>query len=1016
MAFGIFEAAVGSEIEIGMAKQASLNSMNEAIYDVRDKLGPILFASSNVEEFRHKVAMMKNDQSVYKIIEASGLFPSTSVVRRIVGKNGVLEDEFKRHLADNGATMPPPAPMPNVPQPSGDYAPAEPGTTASRTACYPGCDKNEAHAKKFHKDKADKEARRTGVYDTINHPKWDNGVQDINDTFEGGKTDKELKPKGDFKGYLNKVDQDAPSKVKRNFASREAAAVYVDWCKANNLSPVRLSSLDRYAENLPTDEFFRLANTIAAWENEHHPDVPDTKLKKNDKVAQRDPMPGYVAWCKRNEYKRLSARNINIYAKGDPQLAYFLAMRAKEAIKVARRRHGYGSPEGTSDDFHSPSPGSPQADYKHPGQARGWKGTFANDPQGPYDGELYTKGKASVRGGPGPDQAKYWTTTPHGMSGPHPTHDHAFDAAEPFLQQDAEIGRGQGTLFNARRRRHGAQPGVPDVSIHPHPEGAILHFQAPSDDSGLDSFSSFSHVHPSVESAHAHATERLKGYGLDSSHIKVHARRRRHGAQDYLQKADDALTQLLNQKAEEFKEIIAPLQQALVTVQQAAQLQQQQSPLSVLPTPGTVNVLPGAPDSMAGQTGMPDPNQPDISGAVNALANPLGGGGQQPPPDGGQGAPPPAAAAAGGLPPDPNAQRAARARGKARGAVRPRQAAGVGELWDNWRNQKSQGGDALRGGDVDYDQFKNETGVGDRAMNKLKQRNENPDWAPVNGAAAAPKGPGAGTTVGRRHRADMMGQEDTGQPNQDMVNYHDPDLGHVMQGRKGQRKQAWSGWGPSVAPKTRKVAGWDWDNHLNGYLANRPQHFACECGDSFPAPSGFQRCACGRQWNSYVIGSDGPGREASADKFIVREVPVRPDVIVANRRMVAKKRANQQLLTGNYEDMPDDSPKPIVGKPADADYHLDRGNSNAAWTLHKEKQHGKPLSQFNDDDWAIAGDPPSRQGLRLVDPRTGKLHNLVDPGECEGGKDAGHPTFREQPKDWAKRSKGGQWQPKAVGA
>jgi hypothetical protein len=86
------------------------------------------------------------------------------------------------------------------------------------------------------------------------------------------------------------------------------------------------------------------------------------------------------------------------------------------------------------------------------------------------------------------------------------------------------------------------------------------------------------------------------------------------------------------------------------------------------------------------------------------------------------------------------------------------------------------------------------------------------------------------------------------------------------------------------------------------------------------------------------------------------------------------------LLTGaadyskyaNYEDMPDENPA-IAGKPADSDYHLDKGNTNAAWALHKEKQHGKPLSQFTPDDWAIAGDPPKRKssldGLPAADKR-----------------------------------------------
>jgi predicted small secreted protein len=313
------------------------------------------------------------------------------------------------------------------------------------------------------------------------------------------------------------------------------------------------------------------------------------------------------------------------------------------------------------DTFNDPAPGSPQAEYQHPGQARGWKGQFAKEQLSPHDGEFYTKGRAEVRGGPGPETSKYWLTTPHGIHGPHFNVHDAFDAAEPFLAQDAEIGRGQGELF----------------------------------------------------------------------------------------------------------------------------------------------------------------------------------------------APP-----------------------RARGAARQRR--------------------------------------------------------PL-----------------------------------------------------ARRKTGWTGWGPAVFPKTRKVAGWDWDNHLNGYLANKPQHFACECGDSFPTPSGFQRCACGRQYNSYVIGTGGSNREASAEKFIVREIPVRPDVIVANRKLALRKGAP----FAGYEDFEDCESK-----------NSDKGRPDAYC--------GEIKHRVEDEKKAYR---------RLVDPRTGTIHNLIDPGEIDEGEDPKHPTFRKQPKDWARRNGDGKWTPSAIG-
>ena len=48
--------------------------------------------------------------------------------------------------------------------------------------------------------------------------------------------------------------------------------------------------------------------------------------------------------------------------------------------------------------------------------------------------------------------------------------------------------------------------------------------------------------------------------------------------------------------------------------------------------------------------------------------------------------------------------------------------------------------------------------------------------------------------------------------------------------------------------------------------------------------------------------------------------------------------------------------------------------------------------------------------VQLVDPRTGNIHNLIDPGELDEGDDPGHPTFRKQPRDWARRGEGAKWQ------
>lgn len=70
------------------------------------------------------------------------------------------------------------------------------------------------------------------------------------------------------------------------------------------------------------------------------------------------------------------------------------------------------------------------------------------------------------------------------------------------------------------------------------------------------------------------------------------------GDRNYLQQADEAITKVLNEKAEEFQNTIAPLQQALQTIQQAEQLA---NPLNVNPPAGTINVMPQQQDPAAGQ-------------------------------------------------------------------------------------------------------------------------------------------------------------------------------------------------------------------------------------------------------------------------------------------------------------------------------------------------------------------------------------------------------------------------------
>lgn len=74
-----------------------------------------------------------------------------------------------------------------------------------------------------------------------------------------------------------------------------------------------------------------------------------------------------------------------------------------------------------------------------------------------------------------------------------------------------------------------------------------------------------------------------------------------------------------------------------------------------------------------------------------------------------------------------------------------------------------------------------------------------------------------------------------------------------------------------------RVAGWDWDDHLNGFLAaEAAREFTCSCGANVPAP-GYTDCRCGKRWNCYQVQANG------SVKLIAREIPVRDGVIMASR-------------------------------------------------------------------------------------------------------------------------------------
>ena len=586
------------------------------------------------------------------------------------------------------------------------------------------------------------------------------------------------------------------------------------------------------------------------------------------------------------------------------------------------------------------------------------------------------------------------------------------------------------------------------------------------------------------------------------------------GKTNYLQKADEALTQVLESKAEEFQETIAPLQQALQVIQQAEQAEQAANPMGVQPPPGTVNVLPGQDPSMGGgdpSMGGGDPSMggDPMAGGGGDLAQALGLAGAQgmptPGPEGAQqqitgrqrrharaddiagytydtqnfepgdlieymiakGELSPGARGmsiedvldqhAGGLGIDRHDERSydssehpkvifesqldpeydsdwysgfregSRKDGGAYPFVRK---GGILDQYNSWLKRRK---DLPRGGEADYWAFARENGFGENEVNSLKKhfqttaakvslsdgemgsyprtsgvRGQRSGASPVGGSNRSsstresnPSGQGASaqrerkevsrSKVGRKEsnvahpqsgvagfsgrsqwssgsspqrrqagqsagesgvrnfrtklsrygsaqdsvaagqnslsrrasagRAESDAQSTTpgsstvsrlrSSKNNDQessVKFSGSSRHPLSEDNGWGQRLAWTGFGPGIF--ARKVPGWEFDSHLNGYVTTAARDFTCSCGEKLPVPS-YSTCKCGKVHNSYVIGTGGDNHTASIEKYICREIQVRPDVIVANRKAKRHKVTDPGALgDGEEDDLPTMKPVP----------------------------------------------------------------------------------------------------------
>lgn len=85
----------------------------------------------------------------------------------------------------------------------------------------------------------------------------------------------------------------------------------------------------------------------------------------------------------------------------------------------------------------------------------------------------------------------------------------------------------------------------------------------------------------------------------------------------------------------------------------------------------------------------------------------------------------------------------------------------------------------------------------------------------------------------------------------------------------------------------RKMSSSSWylDNKLGAYVSKTQKKFACSCGSSLEVPA-YNMCKCGKVWNAYKVSSATKGDTM----FVVREVPVRENVLIANKTASRRRK------------------------------------------------------------------------------------------------------------------------------
>jgi len=597
---GLFEVLAASPDEEKIAQQQAQDRLAAAVYDVREAYGDFLFKAASIYEFRTRVALIKGsaDQEIYKVVDRH-LRPVTGVMRHIVGRDGVLEKEFRSRQSAEYTEHGPKVHEVRTEDPhgrewsgffesperarqwaerreeGGPYDPIPPGGTENiafrKGAPFAGY-KDFAACVAANQDKDNPQAYCGKIKHQVEGSQYlgwhaieadgTEGAVDTEETYRpsGGA----LIPEGDWPGFQDSVTQPAESKMEDHvFVPGEHDKSYGDTSGAD----------------------------FAPKSSRRH--------RASDEFQEIQPGPPPV---------------INATDPGQPLYAPPGARGFDESGKVAKssnRRQAWDEdygPEGPYADMSGweppkfESPRSP-TEETHPGWKRDEWGRMVQPEGGtdPYARRQEPGGTYSPLGSTlvlrylgfcyrnnlPPTLARLER---HGKQLSPGDYLKIADALSKLAALPSKDKNRVGQLIRWAETYHGEGEVEDKSGPFAGPHGSFP-VGTPKDLNDAKSVCNF----PSVKS---------KNPGACRSVEKRQKPAAKTAAPDYLQKANDALTGLLNQRAEDFQSTIAPLQQALQVVQQSQVVEQAQNPMQVQPPAGTVNVLPDQPQMPGGDAGV----------------------------------------------------------------------------------------------------------------------------------------------------------------------------------------------------------------------------------------------------------------------------------------------------------------------------------------------------------------------------------------------------------------------------